>query len=73
MNIAKDYKENIDEQIKKTEAEKAHQIEEDIKKGELLARKQKIESLMEKFKDDPATLAVLSKVAQVLNEDDNQD
>lgn len=73
LNIAKDYKDNIDEQIKKTEAEKAQQIEEDIKKGEILARKQKIESLMEKFKDDPATLAVLSKVAQALNEDDNQD
>ena len=68
LNIAKDYKDNIDEAIKKTEADKAKQIEEDIKKGELEARKQKIEMLTEKFKDDPATLAVLSKVAQALNE-----
>jgi hypothetical protein len=29
--------------------------------------------LTEKFKDDPATLAVLAKVAQALNEDDTQD
>lgn len=73
LNIAKDYKSNIDEQIKKTEEDKAKQIAEDIKKGELTARKQKIEMLTEKFKDDPATLAVLAKVAQALNEDDTQD
>lgn len=70
LNIAKDYKENVDEQIKKTEAEKAQQIEEDIKKGELAARKQKIEMLTEKFKDDPSALAILSKVAQALNENE---
>jgi hypothetical protein len=29
--------------------------------------------LTEKFKDDPAALAVLAKVAQALNEDDTQD
>lgn len=73
LNLNKDYKANIDEQIKKTEEEKAQQIAEDIKKGELTARKQKIEMLTEKFKDDPATLAVLAKVAQALNEDDTQD
>jgi hypothetical protein len=72
LNLNKDYKANIDEQIKKTEEEKAQQIAEDIKKGELTARKQKIEMLTEKFKDDPATLAVLAKVAQALNECENQ-
>lgn len=73
LNLNKDYKANIDEQIKKTEEEKAQQIAEDIKKGELNARKQRIEMLTEKYKDDPATLAVLAKVAQLLNEDDTQD
>ena len=73
LNLNKDYKDKIDEQIKKTEEEKAQQIAEDIKKGELTARKQKIEMLTEKFKDDPAALAVLAKVAQALNEDDTQD
>lgn len=73
LDLAKDYKENIEEQIKKTEEDKAKQIEEDVKKSEIAARKQKIELLTEKYKDDPATLAVLSKVAQMLNEDDNQD
>lgn len=73
LNIAKDYKENIDEQIKKTETEKAKEIQEAIKNDEMKARKQKIEMLTEKFKYDPATLAVLSKVAQALNEDDNQE
>ena len=73
LNLNKDYKANIDEQIKKTEEEKAQQIAEDIKKGELTARKQRIEMLTEKYKDDPATLAVLAKVAQLLNEDDTQD
>lgn len=68
LNITKDYKENVDKQIELTESEKAEQIAEDIKKGELLGRKQKIEALTEKFKDDPATLAVLSKIAQAINE-----
>lgn len=69
INIAKDYKENVNKQLEITEAQKAEQIAEDIKKGELLARKQRIEVLTEKFKNDPATLAILSKVAQQLNED----
>lgn len=68
LNISKDYKENINKQIELTEAEKAEQIAEDIKKGELLARKQKIEMLTEKFKNSPAELAILSKIAQSLNE-----
>ena len=70
LNIAKDYKDNVNEQIKKTEEEKAQQIAEDIKKGEILGRKQKIEALTEKFKEDPATLAILSKLAQELNEEE---
>lgn len=73
LDLAKDYKENVEEQIKKTEEDKAKEIVESVKKSEIAARKQKIEMLTEKYKDDPATLAVLSKVAQVLNEDDNQD
>lgn len=73
LDLAKDYKDNIDEQIKKTEEDKTKQIVEDVKKSEIAARKQKIEMLIEKYKDDPATLAVLSKVAQILNENNNQD
>lgn len=73
LDLAKDYKENVEEQIKKTEEDKAKEIVESVKKSEIAARKQKIEMLTEKYKDDPATLAVLSKVAQVLNEDDNQE
>lgn len=68
LNIAKDYKENIDEQIKKTEVARAKEIEESIENDAMNARKRKIELLTEKFKNDPATLAVLSKVAQSLNE-----
>lgn len=69
INLNKDYKENIDEQIKKTEEEKAQEIVEDVKRSEMIARKQKIEMLTEKFKNDPATLAVLSKVAETLNKE----
>lgn len=68
LNIAKDYKKNIDEQIKKTEITQAKAIEESIEKDAMEARKRKIEMLTEKFKNEPATLAVLSKVAQSLNE-----
>ena len=67
LNIAKDYKKNIDEQIKKTEITRAKEIEESIEKDAMAARKRKIEILIEKFKNEPATLAVLSKVAQSLN------
>ena len=66
LNIAKDYKENVDEQIAKTEANAAEQIKESIKKDEMNARKKRIEMLTEKFKNDPARLAVLSKVAEAL-------
>lgn len=67
LNIAKDYKKNIDEQIAKTEEESAKQIQESIKRDEFAARRNKIEMLTEKYKDDPATLAVLSKIAESLN------
>lgn len=66
LNIAKDYKDNVDEQIAKTEADAAEQIKESIKKDEMNARKKRIEMLTEKFKNDPARLAVLSKVAEAL-------
>lgn len=70
LNIAKDYKENVDEQIAKTEADAAEQIKESIKKDEMNARKNRIEMLTEKFKNDPARLAVLSKVAEALLAED---
>ena len=70
LNIAKDYKKNIDEQIAKTEEESAKQIEEAIKHDELAARRKKIEMLTEKYKYDPATLAVLSKIAESLNSEE---
>lgn len=67
VNVAKDYKANIDEQIAKTEEKRAESIKESIKRDENSARRKKIEMLTEKYKDDPATLAVLSKIAQSLN------
>lgn len=70
LNIAKDYKENVDEQIAKTEADAAEQIKESIKKDEMNARKKRIEMLTEKFKNDPARLAVLSKVAEALTSEE---
>jgi len=66
INIAKDYKENVDEQIAKTETEAAEQIKESIKNDEMNARKNRIEMLTEKFKNDPARLAILSKIAEEL-------
>lgn len=70
LNMAKDYKKNIDEQIANTEEESAKQIQEAIKHDELAARRKKIEMLTEKYKDDPATLAVLSKIAESLNSEE---
>ena len=70
INIAKDYKKNIDEQIAKTEEESAKQIEESIKHDEIAARRKKIEMLTEKYKYDQATLAVLSKIAESLNSEE---
>lgn len=68
INISRDYKENIEEQIVKTEKDSAEKIKESIKNDEMAARIRKIEMLTEKFKNQPAKLAVLSKIAESLNE-----
>ena len=67
LSLNKEFTKNIDEQIKKTEADNAAQIRESIENDAIQARKNKVADLIVKFKDDPARLAVLSKIAESLN------
>lgn len=68
LSLSKDFTANIDEQIKKTEEENEKSIRESIENDAIAARKNKVAELIEKFKDDPARLAVLSKIAESLSE-----
>lgn len=67
-DISESFKEKIEETISKVEQEEKQKIEESIKQDEIKARKEKIEQLTEKYKNDPTRLAVLSKIAQELSE-----
>lgn len=67
LSLNKEYTKNIDEQIRKTEESNAEQIRESIENDAIQARKNKVADLIVKFKDDPARLAVLSKIAESLN------
>ena len=50
------------------DAEDKARIEEELKSKEKQSYRERIEALTEKFKNDPVKLAVLSKMAQELNE-----
>lgn len=67
-DISESFKEKIEEAISQTEKEEKQKIQESIKQDEIKARKEKIEALTEKYKNDPTRLAVLSKIAQELAE-----
>lgn len=62
------FKTKIDNVIGRMEHEKQNEITESLRNEEILTRKKRIETLVEKYKNDPAALAVLSKAAAELNE-----
>jgi alkaline phosphatase len=68
VSLADNYQRVIEASMEKADAEEKTRIEEELKAQEHQSYKDRIESLTEKFKNDPVKLAVLSKLAQELSE-----
>lgn len=68
VDLTEEYQDKINSIIEKVEGEEAQRIQEEVKQNELLARKRTIEELIEKHKDDPVRMAVLSKAAEQLGQ-----
>ena len=66
--ISENYRELVESSLEKASEEEKSHLEEEIKENQKASYKERIELLTEKFKNDPVKLAVLSKIAQELNE-----
>ena len=62
------YEANVRENINNVSEEDQKLLESELKNQEITSYKERIELLTEKFKDDPVKLAVLSKLAQQIQE-----
>lgn len=61
------FKEKIEEAVKDMEDSEKEKIQESLQTDSLKSRREKIEALTEKYKNDPVRLAVLAKVAAELS------
>lgn len=68
VSLSENYQSVIEASMEKADADEKARIEEELKVQEQQSYKERIEALTEKFKNDPVKLAVLSKLAQELNE-----
>lgn len=68
VSLSENYQSVIEASMEKADADEKARIEEELKIQEHQSYKERIEALTEKFKNDPVKLAVLSKLAQELNE-----
>lgn len=66
-DISEHYADSIKKVVAAAEEKDAKKIQESLRQSEIQLRKEKIEELTQKFKNDPVKLAVLSKVAEDLN------
>lgn len=62
------YKDQIDESLKNISTQDEQRIQESIKSAEINGYRQRIENLTKKFQNDPVKLAILSKLAKEINE-----
>ena len=67
-SISDNYTSLVESAMEQASAEEQIKIQEEMKAQTQQSYKERIEALTEKFKDDPVKLAVLSKLAQELNE-----
>lgn len=67
-DLTERYSEKIESVIEEASEKDAEMLRESIERDAIQQRRSKIEELTQKFKNDPVKLAVLSKVAQDLNE-----
>lgn len=68
VSLSENYASLVESAMAAADAEEKTRIEEELKSQEKNTYRERIESLTEKFKNDPVKLAVLSKLAQELNE-----
>ena len=66
VNISENYNELVRTHIEKVSEANQESIKQELHEQEVLSYKQRIELLTEKFKNDPAKLAVLSNIANEL-------
>ena len=68
VSLSENYASLVESAMAAVDAEDKARIEEELKSKEKQSYRERIEALTEKFKNDPVKLAVLSKMAQELNE-----
>lgn len=68
IDLTEKYSEAIGKNIRDAEETEAKQIQESLEDSQNDQRRQKIEELTKRYKNDPAKLAVLSKIASELND-----
>lgn len=71
LDLNKEFRANIEKAFENRSEEEKKQIQESIEKEAIDARRAKIEQLTEAFKNDPGKLAILSAIAQELNDMQN--
>lgn len=68
-SLSERYQEMVESHIEHASIEEKEQMEQDLKDQTIQSYKERVATLVEKFKNDPVKLAVLSKLAQELNEE----
>ena len=68
VSLSENYTSLVESAVAAADEEEKARIQEELKSQEQQSYKERIEALTEKFKNDPVKLAVLSKLAQELNE-----
>lgn len=68
VSLSENYASLVESAVAAADEEEKARIQEELKSREQQSYKERIEALTEKFKNDPVKLAVLSKLAQELNE-----
>lgn len=68
VSLSENYISLVESAVAAADEEEKARIQEELKSQEQQSYKERIEALTEKFKNDPVKLAVLSKLAQELNE-----
>lgn len=68
VSLSENYTNLVEAAMEAADAEDKARIEEELKSQEKQSYRERIEALTEKFKNDPVKLAVLSKLAQELND-----
>lgn len=68
--LSDNYKALVESVVESATEEEKVKMEKELNEQEKLSYKERIEALTEKFKNDPVKLAVLSKIAQELNDEE---